>query len=142
VSDECLLRTLHHVIIVQRFFLSSFLERPFDRSAESQFPASFGQLVQIFQTTHKKELEFVDNLAESDLSRRFELQFLQTQPTISEGLIQVVMHSQNHRGQCLTRLREDGAKPPTLDYILWAKDQPAPSWPQAPIISPTSNNPE
>ena len=45
-------------------------------------------------------------------------------------LTQIVMHSQNHRGQCLTRLRENGAQPPTLDYILWAKDRPAPAWPE------------
>ncbi|MBL8232675.1 MAG: hypothetical protein JNL98_29525 [Bryobacterales bacterium] len=44
-------------------------------------------------------------------------------PSLAEAWMQVVMHSQNHRGQCLTRLRELGAKPPTLDYILWLKRQ-------------------
>ena len=55
---------------------------------------------------------------------------LKSQPTVAEGLTQIFMHSQNHRGQCLTRLRENGAKPPTLDYILWARDRPAPAWPE------------
>jgi uncharacterized damage-inducible protein DinB len=41
----------------------------------------------------------------------------------SEGLTQVVMHSKNHRGQWLTKIREDGGKPPTLDYIKWAQNQ-------------------
>jgi hypothetical protein len=41
------------------------------------------------------------------------------------------MHGQNHLGQYLTRLRENGGKPPTLDYILWAKVQPIPSWPSS-----------
>jgi uncharacterized damage-inducible protein DinB len=36
------------------------------------------------------------------------------------------MHSQNHRGQCLTKIRENGGKPPTLDYIKWAKIQGTP----------------
>lgn len=56
---------------------------------------------------------------------------LGSRPTVADGLTQIVMHSQNHRGQCLIRLRENGVKPPTLDYILWAKDRPAPSWPSA-----------
>jgi uncharacterized damage-inducible protein DinB len=87
-------------------------------------------LIHLFQATHEEELAFVHGVSEVDLGRRFELPFLKTQPTFAEGLTQVVMHSQNHRGQCLSRLRENGTKPPTLDYILWAKDRPAPSWPK------------
>jgi uncharacterized damage-inducible protein DinB len=45
-------------------------------------------------------------------------------PTLAEALMQVVMHSQNHRGQCLSRLRELGAAPPTLDFIRWVRDRP------------------
>lgn len=131
LHDEWLLKTLHHMVMVQRLFLSRFLARPFDREKESQRPEDFGQLVQLFRTTHEEQQAFINNLEESDLERRFDLPFLKTQPTIAEGLTQVVMHSQNHRGQCLTRLRENGAKPPTLDYILWTKDRPAPVWPQS-----------
>ena len=42
---------------------------------------------------------------------------------ISDLLMQVAMHSQNHRGQCLTRLRELGGKPPTVDFIVYRKVQ-------------------
>ena len=129
LRDEQMLKTLHHIVMVQRVFLSRFLVRPFDRERESQRPEAFESLVQLYRVTHEELLAFVSGLAESDLERRFELPFLKSQPTIAEGLTQVVMHSQNHRGQCLTRLRENGAKPPTLDYILWAKDRPAPVWP-------------
>jgi len=130
LHDEWLLKTLHHIVMVQRVFQSRFVVRPFDAAKESQPPESFDQLVHLFQVTHEEELAFVDGLSESDLERRFELPFLKTQLTLPEGLTQVVMHSQNHRGQCLSRLRENGAKPPTLDYILWAKDRPAPLWPK------------
>jgi uncharacterized damage-inducible protein DinB len=98
-------------------------ERPFDRVKESQLPESFDQLVQLFRDTHIEELAFVDGLTESELERRFDLPLLGSRPTVAEGLTQVVMHSQNHRGQCLTRIRENGGKPPTLDYIKWAKNQ-------------------
>jgi uncharacterized damage-inducible protein DinB len=128
LRDEWLLKTLHHVVVVQRVFLFRFLGRPFDSVKESQPPESFDKLVDLFRATHDEQLAFVNGVSESDLERRFELPFLKAQPTIVEGLTQIVMHSQNHRGQCLTRLRENGAKPPTLDYILWIKDRPAPSW--------------
>ena len=130
LHDEQMLKTLHHIVMVQRIFLSRFLDRPFDKEKESQRPEQFDQLVQLYRATHEELLAFVTNLTETDLERRFELPFLKSQPTIAEGLTQIVMHSQNHRGQCLTRLRENGAKPPTLDYILWAKDRPAPAWPE------------
>lgn len=130
LCDEWLLKTLHHIVMVQRVFLSRFLVRPLDSAKESQRPDSYGELVNLFRTSHDEQLPFVHGLSESDLERRFELPFLKTQPTLVEGLTQVVMHSQNHRGQCLTRLRENGTKPPTLDYILWTKDRPSSSWPK------------
>lgn len=131
LHDEWLLKTLHHMVFVQRAFLSRFLGKPFDRTKESQPRTSFDELIQHFQATHEEELAFVNGLSEGELTRRFELSFLQTEPTLAEGLTQVVMHSQNHRGQCLTRIRENGGKPPTLDYIVWAKDRPSPIWPKS-----------
>lgn len=38
---------------------------------------------------------------------------------LGETMIQVAMHSQYHRGQINTRLRELGAEPPLVDYIAW-----------------------
>ena len=34
-------------------------------------------------------------------------------------LLQVLLHSQHHRGQNASRMRELGAKPPMTDFILW-----------------------
>jgi uncharacterized damage-inducible protein DinB len=123
LHDQDLYKVLHHIVMVQRVFLCFFQERPFDRTKESQLPESFDQLVQLFRDTHIEELTYVDGLTESELERRFDLAFLGARPTVAEGLTQVVMHSQNHRGQCLTKIRENGGKPPTLDYIKWAKNQ-------------------
>jgi len=128
--DEQLLKTLHHVVMVQRIFLALMQAHLFDHKKESQQPESFDQLVELYRVAHEQEEAFVDGLQEGDLERRFDLPFLGSSPTIAESLTQVVMHGQNHRGQCLTRIREKGAKPPTLDYILWVKDRPTPVWPQ------------
>ena len=39
--------------------------------------------------------------------------------TLGESVLQVAMHSQHHRGQVCRRLREVGATPPYVDYIIW-----------------------
>ena len=127
LDDEWLFKTLHHIVTAQRVILSRCLARPVD--VPKEFPASFDELVQIFRATHDEELAFVEGLTKADLERRFEIPALGSHPTVVEGLTHVVLHSQNHRGQCLIRLRENGAKPPTLDYILWTKTRPVPCWP-------------
>ena len=129
LQDERIFKTLHHVVTAQRVYLSRFLARPFEVSKDSPLPGSFDQLVRIFRATHEEELAWIESLAEGDLERGFEMAVLGTRPTLAEGLTQVALHGQNHRGQCLTRIRENGGKPPTLDYILRAKAQPIPSWP-------------
>jgi uncharacterized damage-inducible protein DinB len=35
--------------------------------------------------------------------------------------MQVILHSEHHRGQVAMRLRALGAKPPVLDYIVWVR---------------------
>ena len=50
--------------------------------------------------------------------------------TVEEALVQAVMHSQHHRGQNATRLRELGGEPPTTDFIVWLwQGRPEPAWP-------------
>lgn len=127
-QDERLRWTLHHIVMVQRAFLSFFLERPFDQQAEKQIPESFDDLERLFRDSHSEELSFVDHLEAADLSRTVPLPWIM-HPSLAEALLQVVMHSQNHRGQCLSRLRTLGGNPPTLDFLLWLKDRSEPLWP-------------
>lgn len=129
-QDEWLQNTLHHIVTVQRYYLSRFLDRPFDREKESQPPASFADLVRLFQTASREGLTFVADLTPDILDRHFTLPRIDLEATVADGLTQVVLHSQNHRGQCLRYIRKHGADTPTLDYILWAKNRPAPAWPE------------
>jgi uncharacterized damage-inducible protein DinB len=49
--------------------------------------------------------------------------------TVAEALTQVAMHTQHHRGQSMTRLRNLGGKPRNVDYIIWAwKQRPEGRW--------------
>ncbi len=130
-KDEKLRWTLHHMVMVQRAFLSLFLKRPFDMQKEMQAPESFADLERLFRDSHQEELAFVTGLEAGELTRVIDMPWIEgCRLTVAEALMQVVMHSQNHRGQCLTRLRTIGGTPPTLDFILWLKDRPAPEWPK------------
>jgi len=128
-SDDSLRKTLHHIVMVQRAFLSLFLKRPFDMAKESQVPASFSEFEPLFREAHQEEIAFVRNMDEAALSQPFEMPWIPgSKLTVQQALLQVVMHSQSHRGQCAARLRALGGTPPTSDFILWLKDKPAPSW--------------
>jgi uncharacterized damage-inducible protein DinB len=126
-KDSQIRSTLHHIVTVQRAFLSLFLERPFDMQKELQVPTSLVEEERLFVDTHREERAFVTSLGESDLGRVIEIPWIPgSRPSLAEALIQVVMHSQNHRGQSLSRLRTLGRTPPTLDFIIWLRDRPAP----------------
>ena len=48
---------------------------------------------------------------------------------VSEALLQVCLHSQHHRGQCLASLRALGAAPKNIDYLIWLwRGRPEPRW--------------
>ncbi len=129
-EDPQLLGTLHHTVMVQRFFLAKFLDEPFAIDAEQLVPSSFEDLVSAYRRTEAALADFVGSLEDTDLGeRRISIQFAsEALPTLGEALTQVVLHGQNHRGQCLRRLRELGATPPTIDYIVWSIGRPGPDW--------------
>ena len=128
-SDEQLRKTLHHIVMVQRAFLSIFLKRAFDMQKESQEPASLGEFEALFRETQAEELTFVRRLNPVELEREIDMPWIPgLRLSLSQALLQVVMHSQSHRGQCASRLRALGGTPPTTDYILWLKERPAPVW--------------
>lgn len=125
--DPELSRALHHIVGVQRFFLSGFLNRPFDVATELRPCATLDELEHRFQETHEDEMAFVDRLSPDALRSVAEIpQLPGVHPRVADLMMQVVLHSQHHRGQCATRLRVLGVTPPTVDYILWLKDRPRP----------------
>jgi uncharacterized damage-inducible protein DinB len=53
--------------------------------------------------------------------------------TIGQTALQVVLHSTHHRAQVNARLRELGAEPPAIDYIVWLwMGRPMPQWKRHP----------
>jgi uncharacterized damage-inducible protein DinB len=124
-TDSILLNNLRNIVGVHRYFLSLFQGSVFDQVAAFVPEANIAELEEHFRHAHREQLQYVKTLTESDLKRRLAVPSIEgTDPTLAQALLQVVMHSQNHRGQCLTRLRELGGTPPTLDFVVWVKNQP------------------
>jgi len=128
-ADEALRKTLHHIVMVQRAFLSIFLKRAFDMQKESRVPGSLDEFKTLFREAHQEEIAFAKGIPEADLSSLIEMPWIPgLKLTLAQALMQVVMHSQSHRGQCASRLRALGGSPPMTDFILWLKDRPVPVW--------------
>lgn len=127
-ADERVQKLLRHILRVERVFMARFTGA--DSDAVRDIPPDFGPMVGLFRTAHSDLLTYVDALTDAEAARTFPLPALDISPTVAEGLTQTVLHSQNHRGQCLLRLRENGATPPNLDYIFWVKSRPGPAYPE------------
>lgn len=128
-QDEPLRKTLHHIGVVQLFFTSLMLDREFDAAVEVQPPAQTSALIPYFQRAAAACADSIANLTPDGLERPLPTPYFKDNPpTVREALLQLILHSQNHRGQCATRLRELGGQPPVLDYIIWKVTRPEPQW--------------
>jgi uncharacterized damage-inducible protein DinB len=138
-DDVAIRNRLHHLHLVQRIFL--WLARGNDPSAfkmtTPQDFASIASLRAFAEESSRPFAEFLDAVSEERLlNERLQLPWFAKDPpfstTIAEALMQAMMHSQWHRGQNATRLRELGGEPPLLDLIIWYwKDRPAAVWVQS-----------
>ena len=128
-QDLELRRLMHHILLANRFWLALTLGQPFALESESQAPESLDTLAGRFQETHTQELAWILGVQDPELARRIETPFLpESSFSVEEAWMQVCMHSHGHRSQCATRLWMLGGTPPSLDFILWLKDRPAPDW--------------
>jgi uncharacterized damage-inducible protein DinB len=103
-----------------------------------QFVDRYGDSVPIAQVkknaidVHKELRQFLDGMSESQLEEKILIPWFKEPTfivTVGQALVQVAMHSQYHRGQNATKLREAGGTPPTLDFVLWIwKGRPKPEW--------------
>lgn len=128
-QSEEILKLLHHVILANRFWLSLFLQRPFDREAEARQPENLEAIATVYRRTQGDELPWISRATAAELERSVETPFLPGRSfSVAEALMQVVTHSQGHRAQCAMRLRAAGGESPVLDFLLWLKDRAEPAW--------------
>ena len=122
-TGEELRKLLHHMVTVERIFLSMFEQRPFDLEREQQIPGTVQEMQGRFGETHTEMTAYAARLDEAEMARAVEFpRMKEFRPAVRDALMQVVMHSEHHRAQVALRLRALGGKPPVLDYIIWVRD--------------------
>lgn len=120
-----------HVLFVQEAFLGVLEGHAFEPPPEGP-PPSFDELRARFASSHRRLLDLTAGLGEAGLARTVHIPWFPDPPCVipvGEALIQVALHNQHHRGQCITRLRDWGGEPKNVDWIIWLwKQKPAGRW--------------
>lgn len=132
-DDKAIRDRLHHIVLVQRAFLWMVGDRrePFAVTKPDEFQ-SFDALQAYAREHHDCLAPYIAEVSDGRLAESIEVPWFKDPPltlTVAEALTQAALHSQHHRGQNATRLRELGGEPPTVDYIVWVwKGRPDPAW--------------
>jgi uncharacterized damage-inducible protein DinB len=132
-GDQTLRNRLHHLHYVQRSFMWVVGDRaaPFVSSAPDDF-ATFEDLKAFARGSHAVINDLLLRLTDARSVEPVSIPWFRTPPlvvTVSEAMTQCAMHSQWHRGQNASRLRELGGAPPAVDLIVWyARGRPRPNW--------------
>lgn len=128
-TDEDLRKTLHHIILANRFWFMLTLSQPFDVEKEAQVPVALEAIAAVYRETCTSELDWIGRARDADLERRLESPYFKGQTfSVAEGFLQICLHSHGHRAQCSTRLRALGLTPPNMDFIMWVRNRPAAQW--------------
>ncbi|HEY6332070.1 MAG TPA: DinB family protein [Blastocatellia bacterium] len=127
--DPELLRLLHHINVANRHWFLIIVNEPFVLEREIQVPETLEQIAAAYREICDREVKWGLRLPPAELERKIESPFIPgVQVSVTEAMLQVCLHSNAHRAQCATRLRELGGSPPMLDFVMWLKDRPLPDW--------------
>ncbi|HXX64989.1 MAG TPA: DinB family protein [Bacteroidota bacterium] len=134
-GDKEFRERLHHMHLTQHAFLWIIGRQgdSFRMTTPEDFPSE-GDLLLYAKDLHARIGELVRSLSESRLKEAIDVPWFRDPSfnvTVTQALLQVVMHSQHHRAQNASRFRALGGKPPTTDLIMWYwKKKPPPDWPE------------
>ena len=127
-DHEEMRRRMDHLIGVQEGFLRILTGEALALPAEHPVPP-FAELVERAKANHAALRQLAAALDESAIAGKVHVPWIPDTPhgiTAGEALVQVALHSQHHRGQCLTRLKDFGGEPKNVDWIIWIyKQRPA-----------------
>jgi uncharacterized damage-inducible protein DinB len=130
-EHEEMRQRVRHIIGIQQAFLAIFRGEP-PGGPPDDAPPSFAELKARAETCHAALRDYAAKLEAETLSRTVRVPWFPDPPcviTIAEALVQVALHTQHHRGQCMTRLKDFGGEPKNVDWIIWLwKQKPAARW--------------
>jgi uncharacterized damage-inducible protein DinB len=120
-----------HILGVQGGFLS-ILRGEAAGGPPGGPPPTYDELIKRAETGHAALRAYVASMDEAALSHTVRVPWFPDPPcviTAAEALVQVAMHTQHHRGQCMTRLKDLGGEPKNVDWIIWLwKQKPEGRW--------------
>jgi uncharacterized damage-inducible protein DinB len=130
-DHEELRRRVGHIIGVQQGFLAVIRGETPSLPPDGP-PPTYDELKARALSCHAGLRDLAAGLQEDGLTRTVRVPWFPDPPcviTVSEALVQAAMHSQHHRGQCMTRLKDFGGEPKNVDWIIWLwKKKPAARW--------------
>jgi len=131
LDDEDLRSRMDHLIATQEAFLS-VLKGAQVTWAEHPLP-DIKALQSRCEAAHQVFKALGHGLDAPSMSRLVHVPWFPEPPCVipvSDALLQVCLHGQHHRGQCMARLKALGAAPKNVDYIIWLwKQKPEAIWP-------------
>ncbi len=130
-DNEELRRRVGHIVGVQDGFLT-ILTGGTAKLPPDGPPPSYDELKARAVKVHAGLRDLAAGLNAETMARKVRIPWFPDPPcviTAGEALVQVGMHSQHHRGQCMTRLKDLGGEPKNVDFIIWLwKQKPAARW--------------
>ena len=130
-DHEEMRRRVGHIIGVQQGFLAVIRGETPGLPPDGP-PPTYDELKARAVSCHAGLRGLAAGLQEGGLTRTVRVPWFPDPPcviTVSEALVQAAMHSQHHRGQCMTRLKDFGGEPKNVDWIIWLwKKKPAARW--------------
>jgi uncharacterized damage-inducible protein DinB len=136
-GDVALLEKLRHIHRTQQFFLKVWRAEPIEFT---KFEGTLDDEYTLMRKYYADIQQFFDGITDADLDRDASVpwadRFAQRvgrdaaeKTTLRQTLYQAAAHSNYHRGQANTRLRELGIEPPLVDYIAWLwLGRPSAAW--------------
>ena len=143
VEDEELRERWAHVLGTATFFMEILRgehDLPWDKILSGQVRPpwldqplkTFDDLKSLTLANHEKVASTLANWDEAALEHKVLIPWFPDPPCVlsaAEALMQAILHTQHHRGQCMTRLKDKGGKNSNVDYIIWIwKGRPAGRW--------------
>jgi uncharacterized damage-inducible protein DinB len=142
-EDPEMRERVRHAVETQRFLLLQILgedDLPWDKILSGEVPPpwrdrplpEFEELRATCRKNHADLAEMAAGLDVAGLQRTVRIPWFRNPPCdipVAEVVVQIVMHTQHHRGQQMTRLKALGGKLTDVDYIIWAwQGRPRVEW--------------
>jgi uncharacterized damage-inducible protein DinB len=130
-DHEEMRRRVDHVVGVQNGFLA-VLRGEAPGGPPGGPPSSYEHLRAAAEASHAGLRAFAGGLDAEGLTRTVRIPWFPDPPcviSVADALVQAAMHTQHHRGQLMTRLRDFGGEPKNVDWIIWLwRGKPQARW--------------